>query len=93
MRATLRDRLRASPWLLATLLCALVVAIIAPHQLGVLVWSLTKITAGAYAGYWIDRSIFHYARPDMLPPAQQPFAWLRRAVVVGAVILGLASGV
>lgn len=93
MPATLRDRLRATPWLVATLLCVLVVAVIAPHQVGVLVWSLTKVTAGAYAGYWIDRSIFPYARPDRVPPAQAPIAWLRRAIVMGSVIIGLASGV
>jgi len=89
----LRDRLRAWPWLLATVLCVLVVAIIAPHQLGVLVWSLTKITAGAYVGYWIDRSIFHYARPDRVGIAHRSLAEMRRAIIIAAVIIGLAAGV
>lgn len=57
------DALRLSPWLFATLIMALAIFFLYPHQLGVLLWSLTKLSAGAYLGYWIDRSLFPYARP------------------------------
>lgn len=65
---TLRDKLRVGPWLVAALIMAVIVGLLYPHQLGVLLWSLTKLSFGAYLGYWIDRSIFPYARPgDALP--------------------------
>ncbi|TGG92565.1 hypothetical protein E4656_13675 [Natronospirillum operosum] len=58
--------MRAWPWLLSGVVFAGIVAWLAPHQIGVLVWSLSKLGLGAYLGYWIDRSVFHYARPGML---------------------------
>jgi hypothetical protein len=61
----LRSSLRAGPWLGFALLAALIVALLHPYQLGVLVWSLCKLCFGAYLGYWIDRSIFPYARPHL----------------------------
>ncbi|MDY7117147.1 putative holin [Halomonas sp. SSL-5] len=65
----LRDKLRVGPWLVAALIMAAIVGLLYPHQLGVLLWSLTKLSFGAYLGYWIDRSIFPYARPgDALDP-------------------------
>ena len=66
MIATLLDKFRAFPWLLLALLATGAVAWLAPYQLGVLVWSLSKLCLGAYLGYWIDRTIFHYARPGDL---------------------------
>ena len=60
------DRLRVWPWLLGALLTTAIVGLIAPHQLGVLVWSLSKLSLGAYLGYWIDRSVFNYGRPGDL---------------------------
>lgn len=99
---TLLDKLRAGPWLIATLLMATVVGILYPHQLGVLLWSLTKLSAGAYLGYWIDRSIFYYARPgDSLQGRDTTSAmWaeangmmIRRAIIIAAAILALGLGV
>lgn len=66
MFAQLIDKLRALPWLLLALIATGVVALLAPHQLGVLVWSLSKLAFGAYLGYWIDRTIYPYARPHDL---------------------------
>ncbi|MDX1755868.1 MAG: putative holin [Marinobacter sp.] len=101
---TLLDKFRAGPWLIATLLMATVVGILYPHQLGVLLWSLTKLSAGAYLGYWIDRSIFYYARPGEFFPEQRagktPEFWsvvcqcmIRRAIIMAATILALGVGV
>tara|TARA_Y100001936_G_scaffold232564_1_gene257631 strand:+ start:4376 stop:4600 length:225 start_codon:yes stop_codon:yes gene_type:complete len=74
------------------------VAVIAPYQLGVLVWSLSKLSLGAYLGYWIDRSIFHYARPHQLAIEIDgeliiAAALVRRALLVAAAILALGLGV
>ncbi|MCE8004243.1 putative holin [Billgrantia ethanolica] len=66
MFESLLDKFRAFPWLLLALIATAVVAWIAPYQIGVLVWSLSKLCLGAYLGYWIDRTIFHYARPGDL---------------------------
>lgn len=65
-RHSLFDKLRLGPWLVAALIMAAIVGVLYPHQLGVLLWSLTKLSFGAYLGYWIDRSLFPYARPHEL---------------------------
>ena len=43
---------------------ALVVFLIAPQQLPVSIYKLSLVSMAAVAGYWIDRSLFPYARPD-----------------------------
>lgn len=74
-KRTLIDLLRAWPWLAGAILATTAVAIIAPYQLGVLVWSLSKLSLGAYLGYWIDRSVYPYARPHVAEvEARQPWA-------------------
>ncbi|CAP44750.1 putative holin [Bordetella petrii] len=106
---TFFDRLRLWPWLLGALLTTTVVGVIAPHQLGLLIWSLSKLCLGAYLGYWIDRGIFCYARPGAVVEAAQAaarqgstdgIAWtvacwcmMRRAVIIAAAVLALGLGV
>lgn len=87
------NALRAWPWLIVALTTTAIVAVLHPPQIGVLVWSLSKLSLGAYLGYWIDRTVFRYARPDRVPAAQAPMAWLRRAIVMGAVVVALGLGV
>lgn len=98
MQPHVNDTLRVWPWLLGALLATVVVAFIAPYQLGVLMWSLSKLALGAYLGYWIDRSIFHYARPHTLSIEIDgelviAASLLRRALLVAAAILALGLGV
>lgn len=101
---TFFDRLRLWPWLLGALLTTTVVGVIAPHQLGVLIWSLSKLCLGAYLGYWIDRGIFCYARPGAVVEAAKQsgdgVAWnvacwcmMRRAVIIATAVLALGLGV
>ena len=75
----------------------------------------TLISLAAFVGYWLDRSLFPYARPDgyllrdwrhgteepefeadypVLAEHVLPFcvAMLRRAIIVGAVVVGVALG-
>ena len=101
-KPTLSDTLRGAPWLAAALLAAAVVFAIAPHQIGVLIWSLSKLAFGAYLGYWIDRSIFYYARPSeiggeanaaLMQRVERMAFMLRRAVIMAAAILALGLGV
>lgn len=50
-------------WLIATFL-SLAVFLIAPQQLPVSLYKLNLISLAALAGYWIDRAVFPYARPQ-----------------------------
>lgn len=97
-RSTLLDKLRIGPWLFGAIITSIVVGILYPHQLGVLLWSLTKLCWGAYLGYWIDRSMFPYARPGEWVEAnadrpQLPMVMLRRVIIIAAAILALGLGV
>ena len=58
-------RWRMTDWLLVALALALVVFLIAPQQLPVSIYKLSLVSMAAVAGYWIDRSLFPYARPDL----------------------------
>lgn len=57
-------RWRMTDWLLVALGLALLVWLMAPQQLPVSVYKLSLVAMAAVAGYWIDRSLFPYARPD-----------------------------
>jgi hypothetical protein len=49
--------------LLAVALLGLL-ALVSPAQLPVALYKLTLISLAAVAGYWSDRALFPYARPD-----------------------------
>lgn len=51
-------------WLVAAVLLAALVWSIAPQQLPVSLYKLSLVALAAVIGYWIDRSLFPYARPD-----------------------------
>ena len=56
---------RMLDWLIYALLLALLVWFIAPQQLPVSLYKLSLVSLAAVVGYWIDRSLFPYARPDI----------------------------
>lgn len=95
----LLDKLRIGPWLILALITTVAVGFLYPHQLGVLLWSLTKLCWGAYLGYWIDRSIFPYARPGDYQCSNGSglsaiaLLMLRRAIIIAAAVLALGLGV
>jgi hypothetical protein len=93
MLRALKDRLRAWPWLAGALLAIAVVTVIAPHQLGVLVWALAKLTVGVWLMYWVDRSIFGYARPHALTGGERVHAMYRRAILIAGGLIALALSV
>lgn len=91
--ATIKDKLRASPFLLGAILGLVLIAFIAPQQLGVIAYKATILSLAAYAGYWADRIIFPNARVDDMAVAETSVfttAQLRRAIMVGATLI--ASG-
>lgn len=54
---------RLTSWWVIALLLSLLVFYIAPQQLPVSIYKLNLIALAAVSGYWIDRSVFFYARP------------------------------
>ncbi len=87
-------KIRMLDWLIVAALLSLVIAVVAPHQIGVTLYKLSLVSLAAVAGYWIDRSLFPYARPDDLSLDHQETAaaYIRRAIVVGACIVGVSLG-
>lgn len=106
---------RMAGWLLLAKLLIAAIALVSPQQLPVALYKLALISLAAVVGYWIDRSLFPYARPDgylsrdwrateghteldadhqVAPGYREVFAaaLLRRAVIVGAVVIGVALG-
>ena len=56
---------RLASWWTVALVLSIVVLFFAPAQLPVTLYKLNLIALAAVAGYWIDRSIFPYARPNI----------------------------
>ena len=106
---------RMAGWLLTALLLIIAIALISPQQLPVALYKLSLISLAAVVAYWLDRSLFPYARPDsyllrdwrhgteepefeadypVLAEHMLPFcvSMLRRAIIVGAVVVGVALG-
>ena len=106
---------RNTLWLIAAVLLLVVIFFVSPVQLPVVLYKAALIALAAVLGYWLDRAIFPYARPDSyleqdwrlgtLEPvddADYPVctkysrefcvAQIRRAIIVGAVVIGVAMG-
>ena len=96
-RIRIRSALRAWPFLALAIIASMIVAMIAPYQLGVMVWGLAKVTLFGYIGYWTDRGMFPYARPHIAPPTgditYDRHAALRRAIIVAAAMVAGGTGV
>ncbi len=56
---------RLTGWLIITVGLLACVWAIAPQQLPVSLYKLSLVTLAAVVGYWLDRSLFPYARPDV----------------------------
>lgn len=106
---------RATAWLVVAALLLGVVALVSLAQLPVVLYKAALVALAAVLGYWLDRSLFPYARPDgylardwrlgtlesegeadfpVVAAYRKVFvaAMLRRAIVVAAVVIGLALG-
>lgn len=83
---------RMTDWTLITIALLLCLAIVAPTKLPVVLYKSGLVTLGGVLGYWIDRALFPYARPDQVASAERPMAGIRRALVVLACVLGLTLG-
>jgi len=92
-------------WLAISLALTGIIFVVAPHQLETTVYKLSLITTAAWLGYWIDRSLFPYARPDVIGNAMEDakihtteaihemnHAAMRRAIIIAACVIGAALG-
>ncbi len=92
-----RRRLRAprmTLWTIITLALLLGLAAIRPEQLQVVLYKSALVTFGAVLGYWIDRGLFGADDRAHKCAMWQTLvaAWLRRALITLACILGLTLG-
>lgn len=55
---------RLTVWIILTLGLLATMLIAAPHQVPVVIYKLALVSFAAIVGYWIDRSLCPYARPD-----------------------------
>jgi hypothetical protein len=106
---------RNSLWLAAAVVLLALIAIISPVQLPVVLYKAALVALAVVMGYWLDRALFPYARPDGYlerdwrlgtdePEFSADFrvvkgyemvyalAMLRRGLLVGVVIVGIALG-
>ena len=51
-------------WLFATVILLAFIGLFYPNQLPVSLYKLSLVTMAGVIGYWLDRSLFPYARPD-----------------------------
>ncbi|GKS85552.1 putative holin [Acidovorax sp. SUPP1855] len=107
---------RNSLWLVLAVVLIVLIAAIAPQKLSLTIYKASLVALAAVMGYWLDRALFPYARPDSYLhrdwrlgttepehdadfPIVQPYlrafcaAQLRRAIVVAAVVIGVAQGI
>lgn len=59
-------------WLIATAILLSLVALLAPQQIPVSLYKLSLVTTAGVVGYWLDRSLFPYARPDSFICSEEP---------------------
>ncbi|EKT4504052.1 hypothetical protein QEM14_001679 [Pseudomonas putida] len=83
---------RLTFWTLITIGLLIGLYLIAPSKIAVVLYKAALVTGGAVLAYWIDRALFPYARPDQVRAVHQPWAGIRRALIVLACVLGLTLG-
>lgn len=86
----MNDKLRVFPLALLSAALLAVIGAFAPQQLPVVLYKLVLVTLFGFAGYWVDRFIFPYARPHALTGS---LPQLRRAIIVASCVVGGTLGV
>lgn len=67
-------------WLTLVAVLSVAIALVAPQQLPVLAYKVLMLSVAALAGYALDRSLFPYARPDVVLDANDA-PWLPQGVL------------
>lgn len=88
----MRDKLRNFYWLLIGLA---LLPLLTPVQIGTVLAGIVKITIAFGMGYLASRAMHPYARPHTLLEQREYWAFaavvLSRAIIVAAVVMGMAS--
>jgi type IV secretory pathway protease TraF len=89
------SEIRLLGWAVIALLLTALVLALAPQQVPVTLYKLNLVALAGVLGYWLDRSLFPYARPDQIS-VQHPMvvaaSMIRRALIVAATMLALGLG-
>lgn len=68
----------------------------APQQIPVALYKFYLVTCAGVAGYYLDRELFPYARPDLFEVGGRDLlfgmAQIRRAIIVGCMMLAVGLG-
>lgn len=97
-------RMSVTAVMAVALLCC--VAVVAPQQLGIIVYKVTLVVMAGVAGYCLDFALFPYGRPHLFKPdganathqekwrtlAKFISAQFRRAIIVAAAMLSIGLG-
>ena len=95
------DIFRMWVWALLAIIFLAGVWIVSPAQLPVVLYKLGLVTTAGYGGYWLDRTMFPYARPSAYLPRDRAddrmllgaiLMMIRRALVVAACMLSVGMG-
>jgi len=60
----MKQKFRMLDWLLFAIALSVFIFVLSPQQLPVSLYKLNLIAIAGVVGYWLDRSLFPYARPD-----------------------------
>ncbi|HEY0954013.1 MAG TPA: putative holin [Roseateles sp.] len=66
--ARLRKPPRLTGWMIFAVALLVLVWAIRPQQLSLSIYKLSLVTLAGVVGYWLDRQMFPYARPDAFLP-------------------------
>lgn len=58
-------------WLIVALVLSMLLLALAPQQLPVTLYKINLIFIAGWLGYWLDRALFPYARPDRFLESQE----------------------
>ena len=74
----------------------IVMSQLAPQQALVTLYKFSLVTGAGVAGYYLDRELFPYARPDRFQSCGRETvfaaAQIRRAIIVAAMMLAVGMG-
>lgn len=89
-------------WTALAVLMVVVIGFLSPHQITVSLYKLHLAMAGGVVGFFFDRTVAYYARPDMflgddgkpLPGCELAFAssQMRRAIVIVGWVIAVLLG-
>lgn len=86
------ERLRMAHWLLCALALYVIAMLLAQArilpQVQIVTWKLGHETVAAFLGYWIDRTAFR----DRIVWDSPGLLHIRRAIIIGAAMLGVGLG-